>query len=221
MADFEHMIELYRDAYRRHGDGAAAVLWPKGRQDLRFEALTRRIREDGFSILDYGCGLAHLRDYLAQRFARFDYTGVDVVPEFVAACRAKYPGSRFIEAGAAALPSESFDYVVLSGVFNIRYLPDPTRHQEMVFETLAALWRRVRRSLAVNFMTDRVDFRQEGAYHQDIPALLAFARERLSPRFVLDQAYMPYEYTLTLEADTEVLRPENVYRSADDATRAG
>jgi len=31
---------------------------------------------------------------------------------------------------------------------------------------------------------------------------------------------MPYEYTLTIEADAEVLRPENVYRNVDDAYRA-
>lgn len=206
------LIDLYRDAYRAHGDTPAAVLWPKDRQAIRFKALTRAIEKDGFSVLDYGCGLAHLHDYLSARFSLFDYCGADIVPEFIAACRAKYPASRFFEADQIIGAGRSYDYIALSGVFNIRYVPDAEEHQRIVFETLRSLWPLARRALAVNFMSDAVDFQQEGAWHQNACDLLAFVRKNLSARCLLDHSYMPYEYTLTVYADAEIVRPDNIYR---------
>jgi SAM-dependent methyltransferase len=206
------MIRLYREAFRAHGDSPAAVLWPKDRQALRFGALTRGIETGGFSILDYGCGLAHLHDHLAARFSRFEYSGADAVPEFIAACRVKQPALRFFEIRQPEGLGGPYDYVVLSGVFNVRYTPDAAEHQRLVFDTLRSLWPLARRALAVNFMIDRVDIQQAGACHQGIQEILAFARDEMSPRLLLDHSYMPYEYTLTVFADAKVLHPANVYR---------
>ena len=69
-----NLIEQYQRAFAVYGDTPSGVLWPRGRQDLRFEALTRHFSGDGFSVLDYGCGLAHLKSYLDQRSSSFNWS---------------------------------------------------------------------------------------------------------------------------------------------------
>jgi len=198
MSALERIAQQYREAFRRHGDSPAAVLWPKGRQDLRFAALTRFVQGSGFSVLDFGCGLAHLLPYLQERFGDVRYAGVDIVPEFIDACRRKFPSAKF---GTIDEVEPTHDYVLVSGAFNILYHPDAAMHQQLVFENLSALFRRATRLLSVNFMSDHIDYTQEGAYHQGIAPLLAHLRSAVSPRFVLDHSYLPYEYTVTVFKD--------------------
>jgi hypothetical protein len=114
------IIAAYRDSHRMHGESPAAVQWPKGRQDLRFRALTRQIDPaEPCSLLDFGCGLAHLKDYLDQHGFRVDYTGADIVPEFVDAVAARHPGARVMLLDDPAALTERYDHVVASGTFNI------------------------------------------------------------------------------------------------------
>ena len=104
------------------------MLWPKGRQELRFEALTRHLPRGEFTLLDYGCGLAHLRAYLDPRFERCRYSGADMVPAFIDASKAKYPDSEFIVAVTPRDLASDYDHIVLSGVFNMLYSDDVGQH---------------------------------------------------------------------------------------------
>ena len=88
------LVEQYQHAFEKYGDAPSGVMWPRGRQAERFDALTSHFSGDNFSVLDYGCGLAHLKTYLDRRFSRYEYLGVDIVPEFVGAVAAKYPDAR-------------------------------------------------------------------------------------------------------------------------------
>ena len=201
----------YLAALANHGDSPAAVLWPKGRQDLRFHALTRHLPRGDFSLLDYGCGLAHLRAFLETRFERFSYTGADMIAEFVHLARAKYPGSQFLLVDRPQGLGSDYDHILLSGVFNMLYSDNEEQHRQEVWSSLEFLFARARASIAVNFMTDHVDFRQPGAFHLDPRELLAFVRTRLSRRFFLDQSYMPFEYTVVVWKDQSIRRPGMVF----------
>ncbi len=205
------IAQHYRDALAANGDTPAAVLWPKGRQDLRFDALTRHLPPADFSLLDYGCGLAHLHPYLDKRFKRFRYTGTDMLPEFVALARAKHPDADFAVAASPAEIMGEYDHIVMSGVFNMLYVDDIEAHKRVVWEGLETLFARARKTMAVNFMTDQVDFRQPGAFHLDPRELLEFSRTKLSRRLLIDQGYMPFEYTLVVWKDDAIRRPTMVY----------
>jgi SAM-dependent methyltransferase len=214
------LIERYREAFRQHGNSPDAVLWPKGRQHLRFEALTSHFPRAGFSVLDFGCGLGHLKSYLDARHRDFRYHGVDVVPEFIAECSRTFPGSSFTRINSHAEVGGSYDYVVMSGAFNLLYLPEAERHQGLVFEILEHLFQFTQSALSCDFMTDKVDFRQPGAFHMSEPALVGFIRDRLSPRYVLDHSYMPYEFAARVFKDQRILRPANIYHGTPDGNPA-
>lgn len=210
---FDRVRSLYREQFRRHGDSPAGVFWPKGRQNLRWQALTAAVDVPMFDLLDYGCGLGHMRTWLAERHPQARYTGVDLLEEYVEHARREAPGAMFqLVCGPADVVGE-YDYTVLSGVFNIRYIDGEREHEAIVFDVLEQLFTRTRRALAVNFQTPFADFVQEGSYHQDLGRLLDFAVGRLSRRFTVDHATLPYEYTLTVWRNDRVRRPEAVFEA--------
>lgn len=210
--DLQRIVETYREAFARNGLDPASVLMPKGRQDVRFGSLCRLMRPSGFSVLDFGSGLGDLAAYMNGRFSEFRYSGVDIVEEFVETSARRFPEYRFLRINDAQEVSQSYDYVVTAGVFNMLYFPDEQRHKAYVYDTLRHLFSRCTEYLAVNFMTELVDFRQPGSYHQDRAELCDFATRDLSRRWLLDQSYMPYEFTLVVFRDAYIERPSNTYR---------
>jgi hypothetical protein len=206
------LVQQYRQSFEKYGDTPSGVMWPRGRQELRFDALTRHFKDHNFSVLDYGCGLAHLKSYLDQRFGRYEYHGADLVPEFVDAVSAKYPEVQVQLVQSYVDLSTPVDHVVISGAFNIIDGKDRHAYLKQVQDTLIYLFNLARVSLAVNFMTDRVDFIQPQAMHMNVEAMMDFMRRQLSPRLWVDESYMPYEFTLVALKDGEIIRPDNIYR---------
>ena len=189
----------------------SSVLMPKGRQDVRFASMCRNMKSSDFSVLDFGSGLGDLARYLHSHFGDVRYTGVDIVDEFVAAASKAYPADRFEKLTNYQDLDEKFDYVMIAGVFNSLYSENERVHKEYVFDVMRHLFGLTRDYMSVNFMTTAVDFQQPGAYHQNPAELCEFATRNLSSRWILDQSYMPYEFTLTIFRDAEIQRPENVY----------
>lgn len=204
MNELDHIRALYRQSLAEHGDSAAAVQWPKGRQDLRFTALTRHLKADTEgSLLDFGCGLGHLCEFMAQHFPNLEYAGVDILEDFVNAAKRRRPEDCFeVVQHPQDIPGQ-FDYVVASGVFNICFMEDRKENVAYLQNSLRTLFEKCRTFLSVNFMSDQVDFQQPGAYHQNVFELYQFCRAHLSPRLVIDQSDLPYEFTITVWKDTD------------------
>ena len=208
----DRIIEQYRTAFAKHGVSPASILIPKGRQDLRFRALTSHVHEDGFSLLDFGCGLADLRAFLDKKFNAYSYSGVDAIPEFVDHCKKKYADSMFFLSDMPDDISDYYDYVVISGTFNIIYADTCSNNFELIQRWLKILFDRTKIALSVDFMIDTVDFQQPGAYHQNVCTFYDFAHQQLSRRLQIDLSYMPYEFAAVIFKQAEIERPANLYR---------
>ena len=79
------------------------------------------------SVLDVGCGMGDLIDYLQSRDVQFSsYLGIDLVDEFVDICRREYlPPCRFEQANFVSpsfAPNEKFELVVNMGVLVSRVI---------------------------------------------------------------------------------------------------
>jgi trans-aconitate methyltransferase len=208
----DNIIKQYKNSFAEHGNSPNSVFWPKGRQAERFKALTQQIATENFSVLDFGCGLAHLRNYLTDHFSNQNiYTGADIVDDFIQENKKNFPKDTFTLIQSHKDISEEYDYIVSSGAFNMLYTDNIKDHKEIIFDILSHLFSKSKIYLSVNFMTDAVDFIQPGAYHQNIPELYDFITKNLSKRVVIDQSYMPYEYTVTIFKNQNILRPENIY----------
>lgn len=186
-------------------------MWPKGRQNIRFDALSRHIKPtEECTILDYGCGLAHLKEYLDSQGFHANYIGVEIVPDFIDVARIKHPDTVFYLVDESGFTSLEVHHVVISGTFNI-IEGNRDDHWASVKDRILKLFSRCTKSLAVNFMSDHVDFVQDHAFHISPGEVIDFVRRSVSRRFTLDQSYMPYEFTVVAYRDTHILNPENVF----------
>lgn len=203
-SNFDAIVERYRTAFDEHGMSTQSLLYRPGREELRYGALTADIAPDRRStVLDFGCGLAHLRDHLAEHVGDVVYTGVDVVPEFIDAASSRLPDDTFQLITSVDDLDGRWDHVVASGTFNLRYEQDDDANFAYLTSMLTGLFERTDVTLSCDFLTSHVDFRHDGAHHQPIGQLTDFVATHLSRRFRIDHTYLPYEYALTVYADDE------------------
>lgn len=208
----EKVKKMYQKAYDKYGNSLDSILFPKGRQDLRFKSLCRCIDQSNRStLLDYGCGLGHLYYFLNENFPKIRYFGADIVDEFILENKKNINDEQFFLIQSEKDIDCSFDYIVSAGVFNLLYVESKDEHKSIVYNILQSLFKKANIALSVNFMSDEVDFQQDGAFHININELLNFSKSNLTKRLIVDQSYMPYEFTMTLFKDANIISPENIY----------
>ncbi|PPJ63040.1 class I SAM-dependent methyltransferase [Cuspidothrix issatschenkoi] len=216
MDNKEQIKTIYREAFEKHGDSSQAVLWIKGRQEERFMALTKNIPKGkkGFSVLDFGCGLAHFKSFLDRHFEDVSYTGVDMMEEFLQHNKKKFTDAVLLSPEEFKQECKEYDYIFSSGAFNIKYTEDTEAHKKIIKEIFVDLFCITREFMAIDFMTNQVDFMQEGAYHADPLEISAFCINKLSRRVQLDHSYLPYEFCVTVFKKNNIIRPANIYSNA-------
>lgn len=203
--------KLYISAYSQHGKSSKSLMMPKGRHFERFKILTSKLEGNNFSVLDFGCGFGHLYRYLQERYENFSYTGVDIVSEFVAENEKSFPEARFETISSYEDIKEDYDYVLIAGTFNMKYLEDEAENKKLIQKYLTHLYKRSNRMLCVDFMTDNVDYRQPGAFHQNPMELYQFVTQNLSKRVILNQSVFPYEFSMLIFKNLEVERDSNIF----------
>jgi trans-aconitate methyltransferase len=193
----------YASKLAEHGSTPRGVDWNGAdSQLLRFRQLLR-ITDDAegpFSLLDYGCGYAALLDTLRDQSAAVDYTGFDIAREMVAAARERHPGARFITDDSALRP---VDYVVASGIFNVRLDHDPTAWETYIVETLDRMRALSVRGIAFNMLTSYSDPEHMRAdlHYADPRDVFDHCKRRLSRKVALLHDYGLYEFTVLVRFD--------------------
>ena len=208
----QSMVKSYRDSYLIHGDSPASLLTPKGRQDLRFGNCEPYLPKDTFNILDFGCGLGHLLDFIGERRQNFSYHGVDLVPEFIEHCsRRSDQRAHFDLVSPDWLPTEHYDVVFISGVFNIKRDEDAELSRRLALDTIKSLFGHARHALICDFLTSMVDFEYPDALHFDPSQVAKYTMEELSRRFVIHHEYLPYEFAIVALSNSVIKKPQSVY----------
>lgn len=199
----EDIVAYYRERLERYGASPEAVQYPNAaEQRARFQMLRRIDPGTDFSLVDFGCGLGHLlTDFRASGWVG-DFTGIEIVPEFVQEATktfAEDPLARFeLQDYGALLEGVKADYVVSSGVFN-NARPGS---KEFSFEAIEAMWQAAERGIGFNFLSAWVDYLDPSLAYLDPGEVLAFLRKRLGANAVLFNDYVyresgyPYEVTI-------------------------
>jgi SAM-dependent methyltransferase len=213
MSSFDKIKKLYNENFQKFGDSPASLLTPKGRNDLRFRAINPFIIKDSVSILDYGCGLGYLLDYLIKLKLneKCTYTGYDILPNFIKSCKTKFKNGTFKLISENENFNEKFDIVFASGVFNIKSHHSEFESKEYAFTRIEKLFSITNEVFICDFPSQYVDFKQSDAQHFGVEELLGFCTDKLSRRFILRHDLLPYEMTAIVFKDSSVLRPDNIY----------
>ena len=189
----------YASRLAAHGQTPKGVDWNgEEGQVLRFEQLTRIIRDPAASLADIGCGYGAMLDYLRVRYPAMRYVGCDISREMVDAARARHaasPGGRFV---VGSQPPERADYCVASGIFNVRLRHGDDEWFAYVTDTLDMMDRSSLRGFAFNCLTsysDRERMRDD-LYYADPCRLFDFCKRRYASDVALLHDYGLYEFTM-------------------------
>jgi SAM-dependent methyltransferase len=200
--------EHYESRLREHGDSHRGVDWPnkpdaKKRYDVMLELIGSSAA--AASLLDIGCGLAHLYDRIVEKQwdKRLSYEGLDISPAFIAACRHKHPHIRFHEVDilapdSALLPARQYDYVVLNGVFTEKLAMSHAEMSTFFQRMLATAYEFARKGVAFNVMSKHVDWERSDLFHLPFDEMASFVTSKLTRDFVIRNDYGLFEYTVYL-----------------------
>ena len=187
----------YRELLATHGDSPQAVQYSSlESQERRFDILAEIGNLNGCRILDFGCGTGQLNEYLIRKGIIVQYSGVDIVDEFLTLCRNKFPHSRYGK--FEEFEGEMFDYIMVSGVFNNRMHDNVSFYQN----TIKSLFGMALRGLSFNMMSAYVDYEDEGLFYEYPEKVFAFLKHNVTPFVKLRNDYEvklaapPFDFTV-------------------------
>lgn len=197
--------QYYSDKIRAHGNTHAGVDWnSKESQELRFEQFKQLYPDtsEAFSVLDYGCGYGAMAHYLQAQGYQFSYTGYDISQEMIAAARQQnHPESWQFTTDATTLPAS--DFVIASGIFNVRFDVSSDDWHAYMLETIQTMWQHSQRGIAFNVLTSYSDeeYMRDDLYYADPLFWFDYCKRHFSRQVTLLHDYGLYEFTLLMRAD--------------------
>jgi hypothetical protein len=147
-----------------------------------------------------------------QRFPNVSYSGTEIVPEMGKLAVSKYPEIKvFIRDLIAVDVTDRYDYVVLSGVFN---LPGGVVRSEWIAFTRALLARMYEistKGIVFNFLNaSTAEYLNPSMHYEDPDDIAKFCSSNFSRFVYVDQSYPLFEFTTT------ILKPEFVREKYSD-----
>ncbi|KQW97874.1 class I SAM-dependent methyltransferase [Flavobacterium sp. Root420] len=191
--------EYYTSKIKKHGTTAQGVDWnsPES-QELRFEVLSNLIQEqEHFSILDFGCGFGSMFDYFNLKYSSFEYIGFDVAEEMIVAALNKFPTQENAK-WTSSLPIKKTDYVIASGIFNVKLENTNEDWLTYILETLEKIDAISVKGFSFNILTkySDIEYMKEYLYYADPSLLFDYCKTNFSKNVALLHDYNLYEFSI-------------------------
>lgn len=206
------IVDYFETLLAKHGDHYLSLDWKsKESQIVRFTVLLDMVayadKGEGFSILDVGCGIGHLYEFLEasgiiDQF-RVKYSGIDISRKMIDFARKKHPKADFRRIDLIEDKFDrKFDFVVSSGTFNIK-MSDMETHKDSVIRMISRMFRLSNYGTAVNFLSrsslylipkDKDDESEKYVYYSEEEAI-GFVRA-VCDKYVLRKDYHPGDFTV-------------------------
>ena len=200
----EQVKSYFRKRIEEHGASPRGVDWNSDEsQNTRFDQLLKIIEMESFSILDYGCGYGALADYIEQKGFHADYFGFDILESAIEIARKtqnnKSHRTFFTEKDQLPI----CDYVVASGVFNVRGEQSFETWTKYVIDSLHRFNDLSRKGFASNFLTKYSDADKMRAdlYYADPLYLFDYCKRNFSKNVALLHDYRIYDFTILVRKD--------------------
>ncbi|HSY76059.1 MAG TPA: class I SAM-dependent methyltransferase [Bacteroidia bacterium] len=197
----EKVSNYYTKKVLQFGTTPAGVDWNSYEsQELRFEQLLKIIKNPTahFSFLDYGCGYGSLYKYMQQRFKDFDYTGYDISEEMVKTASEMYRPADGLQWKSSLTDADKKDYVVASGILNVKQETPRELWEGFVIDTLHELDKHSKKGFAFNVLTKYSDNEnlKDSLYYADPAYLFDFCKKNISKYVTLVHDYALPEFTI-------------------------
>ncbi|MCR5702858.1 MAG: class I SAM-dependent methyltransferase [Lachnospiraceae bacterium] len=208
---YKDIVSHYEHCFQKHGDNCKGVDWP--RQDdvfTRYDVMLDVIRFDpmcnstgntetvsDIDILDFGCGLGHLYDYIQSSNQTIGYTGLDISDLFADECRKKYPGVEFLCKDILKEDLErNYSYIIMNGVFTEKVSLSYDEMKDYFERMIKRVFEYADRGIAFNVMSKDVDWERDDLFHLPLNELSSFLCRDISRNYIVRNDYGLYEYTV-------------------------
>ena len=194
----------YTDRVRQFGATPRGVDWSSAEsQAMRFDRLLEllppaQVADPPVSLIDYGCGYGALADYLAARGVALRYLGFDVSVDMIAAAESRHGSTSARSYTADAGTLRPADFVMASGIFNVKLDHPADVWRAYVWDTIATLSRLSTRGFAFNMlsMCSDADKRRDDLFYMDPGEALNGCLQLFPRRVTLLHDYPLYEFTI-------------------------
>ncbi|KAF0135330.1 MAG: methyltransferase family protein [Candidatus Saganbacteria bacterium] len=203
----DKQIQYYESLFKQHGDHYLSLDWKSPEsQGIRyrvFEDLINMVdKKSDLSVLDVGCGLGHLYDYLKKAGYNLKYTGYDISPKLIEAAKNKFPSARFEVKDILADKSPGrFDFIFCCGALNISF-EEKSHHLEFIRSMLLRMFELCNIAVGANFLSSQAvyhlpddSFREPQYFYSKPEEIVSFAKG-MSNRFILRHDYHPGDFTI-------------------------
>ena len=213
-------INYFQNLIKIHGNNHKALSSESiDHKKCRYEQLSKIFAKDNnFTIHDIGSGFGDYLKYLndTHNDKIFQYSGSDIVPEFIKECKNKFPKkNKFYlrDLSEKSFP-EQYDYVVMSGVFHQIRNTKRKDWEEFAFVLIENAFKMSKKGLAFNFVSPFVDFYKENIYYCDLTKLINMVSSKLTRFFEINHSYPLYEFTFFIYHESKI-RDNNKFKKLD------
>lgn len=200
-----NIARYYSTKLAEHGETPNGVDWNgEEGQVMRFAQICKLIAtHSSFSLNDLGCGYGAMFEYLASSGRSIKYYGYDISADMVAAAEARFTDDPRACFFVASEPTETADFGVASGIFNVRLDHNDDEWLEYLKGTLDALDRTSTKGFAFNCLTSYsdADKMRDRLYYADPCMLFDLCKRRYSRNVALLHDYGLYEFTILVRKE--------------------
>ncbi len=194
--------QYYTKKIEEFGKTSRGVDWNSTEsQRLRFEQISKVFSAEGknsFSICDYGCGYGYLSEYLEEQGYCCDYYGMDISEKMIAAAKETYAVKKnrcFINSAELI---EKYDYIVASGIFNVRQKTDDKEWGAYMSDVITQFNEHSQKGFSFNCLTkySDADYMKDYLYYADPLYYFDYCKKHFSRNVALLHDYDLYEFTI-------------------------
>lgn len=190
----------YTSKLRTHGSTSQGVDWNDIRShELRHRQFLRLIEgAPDASLIDLGCGFGDFLRFLRETGHRGHFTGYDITPSMIDKARELYGEGDDRQWRVGSAPSETADFAVASGIFNVKGDIPSTTWSSYVLQTIDVLAQSGRQGFGFNVLTmsSDPDRRRPDLYYAEPAEMLSHCLSRYGRSLALLQDYGLYEFTI-------------------------
>jgi len=197
MVNVNKVKEYFKEKFEKYGTTPQGEDWNSVEsQTIRFDQLIKVIdSSQPYSIIDYGCGYGALIDHLRSLKHSFTYQGLDILEDVISSAKELHRNCFFTANEQDLTPA---DYVVESGIFNIKLDAECDDWTTHVLDTLNLMDRLAIKGFAFNCLTRYSDaeFMRPNLYYADPCFLFDYCKINFSRNVALLHDYELYDFTI-------------------------
>jgi len=195
------VANYYTDKLAEHGATPRGVDWRDHESHrLRHLQFLRLLDgADNFSLSDLGCGYGDFYDFLKGTGRSFTYFGYDVSRAMIDAAGARHGHvAGRVEWRNSGAISDLSDFIVASGIFNVKLDAGDAEWRAYIDATLDMLFQKSRIGFGFNVLSlhSDADRRRRDLFYADPAEMLHWCATRYGRRLAVLQDYGLYEFTV-------------------------